>query len=146
MTRVAASVELHHPIERVFRVATRIEDLPKWLPQVVKAELLDPQLAAGSRVRLRLGQDAGGMVITGTAKAYRPPELLEISGKGGPVGFDVRTTLAAAGPETTRISLELTVSTPPFLGFIGREVEQRVGSELPGSLARFRALLDAEPA
>ena len=145
MTRVAASVELSHPIERVFRVATRIVDLPKWLPQVVEAQLLDPELTSGSRIRLKLGQDTGGMVITGTATAYRPPELLEIAGKGGPVGFDVKTTLTSTGDATTRISLELTVTTPPFLGFIGREVEQRVAAELPASLARFRALLEAEP-
>jgi len=146
VTRVAASVELSHPVDRVFRVATRIPDLPRWLPEVVEAELLDPTLAPGSRIRLRMGEGAGGLVILGTAKAYRAPELLEITGKGGPVGFDVRVQLAAKSPDTTRISLEVTVSTPPFLGFIGREAERRIGEALPASLARFRALLDAEPA
>jgi uncharacterized protein YndB with AHSA1/START domain len=146
VTRVAASVELSHPVDRVFRVATRIPDLPKWLPEVVEAQLLDPVLATGSRIRLRMGEGAGGLVILGTAKAYRQPELLEITGKGGPVGFDVRVSLAANGADATRISLEVTVSTPPFLGFIGREAERRIGEALPASLARFRALLDAEPA
>jgi uncharacterized protein YndB with AHSA1/START domain len=144
VTRVAASVELSHPIDRVFRVATRVPDLPKWLPEVVEAQLLDPVLAAGSRIRLRMGDGAGGLVILGTARAYRAPELLEITGKGGPVGFDVRVQLTAITPESTRISLEVTVSTPPFLGFIGKEAERRIGEALPGSLARFRGLLDAE--
>jgi uncharacterized protein YndB with AHSA1/START domain len=145
VTRVAASVELSHPVDRVFRVATRVPDLPKWLPEVVEAQLLDPVLAPGSRIRLRMGEGAGGLVILGTAKAYRAPELLEITGKGGPVGFDVRVHLSAKSPGATRISLEVTVTTPPFLGFIGREAERRIGEELPASLARFRALLDAEP-
>ncbi len=144
MTRVAASVELSHPVDRVFRVATRIPDLPRWLPEVVEAQLLDPELAAGSRIRLRMGQATGGLVILGTARAFRPPELLEITGKGGPVGFDVRVQLAAKTADSTRISLEVTVSTPPFLGFIGKEAERRIGEALPASLARFRALLDAE--
>lgn len=145
MTRVTAAVDLPHPIERVFRVATRVEDLPKWLPEVAGAELLGPEMAQGSGIRLRMGPNAGGMVINGSVKAYRPPELLQLAGKGGPVGFDVRTALTATSAETTRIALQLEISTPPFLGFIGREAEIRIGEAMPGSLARLRALLDAEP-
>ena len=146
MSRVTAAVELPHPIELVFRVATRVSDLPKWLPEVADAELLAPTMAVGSGIRLKMGPGAGGMVITGSVKGYRPPELLELAGKGGPIGFDVKTTLTSTGPATTRISLQLEISTPPFLGFIGREAEIRIGEAMPGSLARLRALLDAEPA
>jgi uncharacterized protein YndB with AHSA1/START domain len=145
VSRVTAAVDLPHPIEKVFRVATRVPDLPRWLPEVADAELLSPAMAQGSGVRLRMGPNAGGMVISGSVKRYRPPELLELTGKGGPVGFDVRTTLTASGPATTRIALQLEISTPPFLGFIGREAEVRISEAMPGSLARLRALLDAEP-
>ena len=59
MGRVGASLELPFPAAPVFRVATRIEDLPKWLPEVVAATLLDAPLAPGSRVRLKLSGRRG---------------------------------------------------------------------------------------
>jgi uncharacterized protein YndB with AHSA1/START domain len=146
MGRVSAAIDLAYPIERVFRVATRVADLPRWLPEVVSAELLDPPLAAGSRVRLRLGPSTGNAEITGVVQQMQPPERLEIAGAGGPLTVSVRTVLEAQGPSATRASLELEIGTPPFLGFIAKEAERRIQAELPASLERFRALLDAEPA
>ena len=59
MGRVGAP-QFPYPAGPVFRVATRIEDLPKWLPEVVSATLLDAPLAPGSRVRLKLSAVAAG--------------------------------------------------------------------------------------
>jgi uncharacterized protein YndB with AHSA1/START domain len=146
MGTTTASVDLPYPVETVFRVATRIEDLPRWLPEVVEAELLDPALATGSRVRLRLGPAAGGAVISGVVDALRPPEEVDISGTGGPVGVSVRVRLTATSPASTRVVLALELKTPAFLGFIAKEAERRIKAELPSSLERFRALVDAEPA
>ena len=47
------------------------------------------------------------------------------------------------GPTEATVDVELT--TPPFLGFIAREAERRIQAELPASMERFRALMDAEP-
>ena len=146
MGTTSASVELPYPAEIVFRVATRVADLPRWLPEVVEAELLDPELTSGSRVRLRLGPAAGGAVISGVIDALRPPEEVEISGSGGPIRVDVRVRLASLTPSSTRVDLRLELQTPAFLGFIAKEAERRIAAELPGSLERFRALVDAEPA
>ena len=146
MGRVAASLELPIPLETVFRVATRIDDLPKWLPEVAGAELLDPTLAPGSRVRLRMGPGAGGVEVLGTVRDIRAPSLLVIAGAAGPLSLEVRTRLEANGPGASRVSLEITIGTPPMLGFIGREAERRISAELPGALQRFRALAEAEPA
>jgi uncharacterized protein YndB with AHSA1/START domain len=145
MGTTSASVELPYPVETVYRVATRVADLPRWLPEVVAAELLDPELAVGSRVRLRLGPAAGGAVISGVVDALRPPEEVEISGSGGPIGVDVRVRLTVLTPASTRVDLRLELRTPAFLGFIAKEAERRIAAELPGSLERFRALVDAEP-
>ena len=145
MGRVTASIELPYAADRVFRVATRVPDMPRWLPEVVSAELLDPALAKGSRIRLRMGPAAGGAEILGTVETLRAPELLEISGSGGPLSIRVRTLLAAISADATRVSLELDISTPPFLGFIAKEAERRVNAELPASLERFRTLMEAEP-
>jgi uncharacterized membrane protein len=146
MGTTTASVDLPYPVDTVFRVATRIEDLPRWLPEVVEAELLDPALATGSRVRLRLGAAAGGAVISGVVDALRPPGEVEISGTGGPVGVVVRVRLTETSPASTRVDLALELKTPAFLGFIAKEAERRIKAELPASLERFRALVDAEPA
>ncbi len=145
MGTITTAVELPYPAGDVFRVATRIPDLPRWLPEVVEAELLDPGLRAGSRVRLRLGPATGGAEITGTVKEFREPVSLVIAGSGGPLKVDVRVLLAALDAGTTRITLELDLSAPPFLGFIVKEAERRIGTELPGAMERFRALMDAEP-
>jgi uncharacterized membrane protein len=146
MPTVRTAVELPYPIEDVFRVATRIPDLPRWLPEVVAAELLDPELGVGSRVLLTLGPAAAGAEITGTVTGLTTPSLLAIAGSGGPLQVKVQTRLEALGDASTRISLELDLATPPFLGFIAKEAGRRIEAELPASMERFRALLDAEPA
>lgn len=146
MGRVSASLEVSHPPERVFRVATRIEDLPRWLPEVMEASLLEPPLAAGSRVRLRLSPVAAGIEVLGTVKQVRPPSSLVIGGSGGPLTVEVRTRLDPVGDASTRIAVEIDLSASPLLGFIAREAERRINAELPAALERFRTLVDAEPA
>jgi uncharacterized protein YndB with AHSA1/START domain len=145
MGTVTTTVELPYPIGDVFRVATRIPDLPRWLPEVVEADLLDPSLSVGSRVRLRLGPATGGAEITGTVTELAEPVSLAISGSGGPLQVRVQTRLEALADSLTRITLALDLSTPPFLGFIAREAERRIQAELPASMDRLRALLDREP-
>jgi uncharacterized protein YndB with AHSA1/START domain len=147
MGRVSASLELPYPADRVFDVATRIDDLPRWLPEVQAASLLDAPLATGSRVRLRLSSAAGGAEVTGTVRQLRPPSMLVIAGSGGPLAVEVRTRLdpVGGGGVATRIALEIDLSTSPLLGFIAREAERRINAELPASLERFRALMEAEP-
>ena len=146
MGKVGASLQLPYPAETVYRVATRIEDLPRWLPEVVGAELLDTTLAVGSRVRLQMGPAAGGAVVTGTVKQLRPPSIVAIGGSAGPLSIDVRTRLDAAGPTSTRVVLEIEIHAPPLMGFIAREAERRINAELFGALGRFKALVEAEPA
>lgn len=146
MGRVGASLELPYPPELVFRVATRIEDLPRWLPEVVEATLLDSPLEAGSRVRLKLSAAAAGAVVEGMVKQLRAPSILAIGGSGGPLTVAVRTRLVPVGNGATRISLEIDLSASPLLGFIAREAERRINAELPAALERFRRLLEAEPA
>jgi uncharacterized protein YndB with AHSA1/START domain len=147
MGRVGASLELPYPPEPVFRVATRVDDLPKWLPEVVAAALLDPPpLANGSRVRLKLSSAAAGAEVMGTVRQLRPPSIVVIGGSGGPLAVEVRARLAPVGDSSTRISLEIELSTSPLFGFIAREAERRINAGLPASLERFRALVEAEPA
>lgn len=146
MGRVSASLELPYPPDRVFEAATRVDDLPRWLPEVDEAELLDAPLATGSRVRLKLSAVAAGAEITGTVRQLRGPSILAIGGAGGPLTVEVRTRLQPVGEASTRISLEIDLSAPPLLGFVAREAERRINAELPASLERFRTLMAAEPA
>ena len=146
MGTVTAAIDLPYAIDDVFRVATRVEDMPRWLPEVVDAELLDPALVAGARIRLRLGPGTGNAEITGTVAELRPPTRLELTGSGGPLSIKVWTVLAPQGPGATRVSLELELSTPPFLGFIAKEAERRINAELPASLERFRTLMEDDQA
>lgn len=145
MGRIGSSLQIPYPAEAVFRVATRIEDLPKWLPEVAEAELLDPELTVGSRVRLRLSAAAANSEVHGTVKQMRAPTVLVIGGQGGPLTVEVRTRLDAVSETATRIVLEIHLSTSPLLGFIAREAERRINAELPASLQRFKELMEAEP-
>lgn len=146
MGRISASVALPYPPERVWRVATRVEDLPKWMPEVVGAELLDPQLAVGSRARLRLSAAAAGAEITAAVSELVSPTRLVMTGAGGPLGVALRVSLEPTGADGSDATVELDLDTPPFLGFVAREVERRLQDGLPGSLERLRALIEAEPA
>ncbi len=145
MGTITTTVELPYPAGAVFRVATRIADLPRWLPEVVEAQLLDASLQVGSRVRLKLGPATGGAEITGTVKELVAPSTLVIGGSGGPLRVEVRVQLTTLADALTRITLELDLSAPPFLGFIVKEAERRIDAELAGAMERFRALMDAEP-
>ena len=146
MGRVATSLSLPYPVDLVFRVATRVADLPRWMPEVVAADLLDPTLAIGSRVHLRLSSAAAGAEVTAAVTELTPPTRLVMVGSGGPLGVTVRVTLRETPAATTVVSLELDLHTPPFLGFIAREAEHRIEAGLPGALERLRALIEAEPA
>lgn len=146
MGSVTHTVEVSAPAERVFRVATRIADLPRWMPEVVAAELLDEALETGSRIRLTLSGATGNAVLAGTVTSFTWPVRLVIAAAGGPLTVDLRTDLEPANGDRTRITLELTLGAPPFLGFIVKEAERRIAAELPGALDRFAALLAAEPA
>lgn len=145
MGRIGASVALPYPPERVWRVATRVSDLPKWMPEVVAAEQLDPTLAVGSRAKLRLSQAAAGAEVVASVSELTPPSRLVMTGSGGPLGVEVRVVLAptAAGTDAT---VEVDLKTPPFLGFIANEVERRLQAGLPDALGKLRALIEAEPA
>lgn len=145
MGRVAESIELPYPPDRVWRVATRIADLPRWMPEIAEAALLDPALAAGSRVRLRLSAAAAGAEVVGTVRELVPPSSLVITGSAGPLGIEVSTRLEASGAAATRVRLEIDVSAPPWLAFISREAARRIAAELPAALERFGALMAAEP-
>jgi uncharacterized protein YndB with AHSA1/START domain len=143
MGRVGASLQLPWPASQVFAVASRIDSLPQWFPEVVEAELLDPSLAAGSRIRLKLGPGGGGAEITGTVRELHPPSLIAIAGSGGPLKIEVRTTLVPAG-DGCRVASQVLITAPPLLGFVGREAERRIATELPAALERLRALIAAE--
>lgn len=144
MGRVGASLEIPYSPEDAFRVATRIEELPRWLPEVVNAILLDPPLSTGSRVRLKLSSAAAGTEVVGTVRQLRPPSALVIGGSGGPLTVEVRARFDPVGTNATRLALEIELTTSPLFGFIGREAERRINAEIPASLQRFRAILDAE--
>ncbi len=146
MGRVSASVALPYPPDRVWRVATRVADLPKWMPEVVGAEQLDPLLAVGSRARLKLSAAAAGAEITAAISELAPPTRLVMTGSGGPLGMAVRVSLRAADGGGTEATVEVDLDTPPFLGFIAHEAERRLQAGLPGSLERLRALIEVEPA
>lgn len=145
MGTITTTVELPYRTETVFRVATRIGDLPRWLPEVVEAELVDASLRVGSRVRLKLGPATGSAEITGTVKELEVPSTLVIGGSGGPLRVEVRVQLTTLADAATRITLKLDLSAPPFLGFIVKEAERRIDAELPAAMERFRALMDEEP-
>jgi hypothetical protein len=144
MGRVGASLQIPFAAETVFAVATRVEDLPRWLPEVVDANLIDPVLTVGSRIRLKMGAAAAGTELIGTVKQFRAPTILAIGGSAGPLTIDVRTRLDPVAPEATRIVLEVEISASPLLGFIAREAERRINAELMGSLERLRTLITAE--
>jgi hypothetical protein len=144
MGRVGASLEIPYPPETAFAVATRIDQLPAWLPEVVTASLLDSPLSPGSRVRLKLSSAAAGTEVVGTVRQLRAPSVFVIGGSGGPLTVEVRARFDPVGASSTRIALEIELTTSPMFGFIGREAERRINAEIPASLQRFRAILDAE--
>ncbi len=146
MGRISASVALPYPPELVFRVATRVADLPRWMPEVVSAEMLDPVLAVGSRARLRLSSAAAGAEVIAAVTQLVPPASLVMNGSGGPLGVTVAVSLRDAGAGGTEATVEVELATPPFLGFVAREVERKLDAGLPGALERLRALIEAEPA
>lgn len=143
MGRVGASLEIPWTPEQAFAVASRIDLLPAWFPEVAEASLLDSPLAVGSRIRLRLGPGGGGTEVVGTVRELHPPSLVAIAGSGGPLRIEVRTKLQAA-PSGCRIATEVVVAAPPLLGFVGREAERRIATELPAALERLRTLIAAE--
>lgn len=146
MGHIGASVTLPYPPELVFRVATRVEDLPRWMPEVVAAQLLDaPPLAVGSRARLRLSPAVAGAEVVASVTELAPPSTLVMAGSGGPLGITVAVSLRPDGADSTHAQVDVDLTTPPFLGFVAREAERRLEDGLPAALERLKALIEAEP-
>jgi carbon monoxide dehydrogenase subunit G len=145
MGQVRNTITIARPVEVVFRVVSRVEDFPTWLPEVSEAGRIDPLVEAGSRVRLLLGARGRGTELLGTVSVFAPPHQLAITGSGGPVRVGVDASLLERDGGT-ELTLSIDVGAAPMLGFIVREAERRIGAELPIALERLRGLVEIEPA
>ena len=128
----ASPRQLPYPAETVYRVATRIQDLPRWLPEVVGAELLDPTLSRGQprpvadgtggrRRRDHRDREAAAAAVDAGDRRLR-----------GPLSIDVRTRLDRAAHVHAGRRSRSRSDAPPLMGFIAREAERRINAELFG--------------
>ena len=63
-----------------------------------------------------------------------------------PISMRLPSVGAGADGAGTEATVELDLETPPFLGFLAREAEERLSAGLPGALDRLRVLIEDEPA
>ena len=148
MGRVTAAIDLPFPADSCSASPRASRTCRAGCPRSWRRSCSTRRSREGSRIRLRLGPGDGQRGDhRDRASSCREPERAR----------DRRDRRAARrhGPDDARrrrgrrrrgSSLELEISTPPFLGFIAKEAERRINAELPASLERFRALLEAEPA
>lgn len=143
MIRLTHEVEVDRPPDEVFERITRIEDLPRWQPAIVEAEVTsDGPLAAGSTLRLVV--DAGGRrtEALGRVTEFEPPERLAVEARAGPAEVAARITVGDAGEGRSLIGLETAIRLGGFLRFAEGMVRGRIEAEAPATAQAVKEWLE----
>ncbi|MBE1492641.1 SRPBCC family protein [Plantactinospora soyae] len=141
MMLIERSARVSAPIEAVWDLVQRAEDLPGWLAGVRQAEVLSGE-GIGRRQRVH----AAGRALDAEVIAYQEPTLIawreRVEGSGARA--EARTEVyVELTPEEDGTSVRLIMvrwPAGPVSGALLRWGMRRVGADLEGSLARLTGM------
>lgn len=145
MIRLAREIEVDRPPDEVFERITRIEDLPRWQPAIVEAEVTsDGPLDVGSTLRLVV--DAGGRrtEAIGRVTEFVRPERLAVEATAGPADVAARITVGRAEDGRSLVGLETAIRLGGFLRFAEGMVRGRIEAEAPAAAEAVREWLEGD--
>ena len=146
MIRVDREIEVARPAVEVFDRLTQIENLPRWQPAIVEAELTSPgPMGAGSTVRVVAVAAGQRTEATGTITEFSRPEVIALSASTGPADVTARVVIASLTPTSCRLSLETTIKLGGMLRFVEGMARSRIEAEAPAAAAAVKEWLESDP-
>ena len=138
------TVEIARAPADVFAYLTDMSKLPEWQASATGAET-DGAIRQGARIRERrrfLGRDVRTEL---EVTAYAPPHRFDVRGRGGPVSFTIRHTLASVG-EGTRIDVHVDVKVGAMMRIAAQGPLRIAEREFRSDFERLKEILERDPA
>jgi hypothetical protein len=143
--RVERSIDVERSASEVFDRLVRIEDLPRWQPEISEAGLESPPpLRAGSRIRLVAHVAGQRVVAAGTVTELERPSRIGLVAKAGSADVEGAVSITPTGPGTCRLALVTAVRLSGLLRFVEGVARTRIEAEAPGVAAAVKAWLEAD--
>ncbi|MFL5776839.1 MAG: SRPBCC family protein [Chloroflexota bacterium] len=145
MIRVEREIDVERSADEVFDRLTRIEDLPRWQPEISEAGLESaPPLRVGSRIRIVATVAGQRIVATGTVTHLERPTTIALVANAGSADVEGAVSIAATGANACRVGLVTAVRLNGLLRFVEGVARSRIQAEAPAVAASVKAWLEAD--
>jgi carbon monoxide dehydrogenase subunit G len=144
--RVDHAIDVDRPADAVFERLVRIEDLPRWQPAILEAELTSPgPMAVGSTARIVVGAAGQRTEAVGKVTAFERPRLIALEAKASSADITARVEVTPVSAASCRVSIGTTVALGGMLRFVEGIARSRIESEVPVAAAAAKAWLESDP-
>lgn len=145
MIRVERSIDVERSATEVFDRLVRIEDLPRWQPEISEAAVESPPpLRAGSRIRL-VAQVAGQRVVaSGTITELERPSQIGLVAKAGSADVEGAVTIRPTGEDSCRVALVTGIKLGGMLRFVEGVARSRIEAEAPAVAESVKRWLESD--
>jgi carbon monoxide dehydrogenase subunit G len=143
--KVDRSIDVARPAQTVFDRLTRIEDLPRWQPAVLEAELTSPgPMAVGSTARMVVGVGGQRTEALGTITEFERPRLIGLKATAGPADVTAHVNVSAVDAASCRIDFSTTIVLGGMLRFVEGMARSRIEVEAPAAAAAIKEWLESD--
>ena len=145
MIKVDREIDVDRPAAEVFERLTRIEDLPRWQPAIVEAELTSPgPIGAGSTIRVVALAGGKRTEAVGTITEFVRPDVIGLTASAGPADVTARVVVTPLADTSCRVALGTTIKLGGMLRFVEGMARSRIEAEAPAAAAAVKEWLEAE--
>ena len=145
MIRVDREIDVDRGAAEVFDRLTQIENLPRWQPAIVEAELTSPgPMGPGSTVRVVALAGSQRTEATGTISEFVRPEVIALTASTGPADVTARVVITPLSDTSCRLSLGTTIKLGGLLRFVEGMARSRIEAETPAAAAAVKEWLESE--
>jgi carbon monoxide dehydrogenase subunit G len=139
------SLEVRRPAAVAFDFLARPERLPEWQPGIRSVERTsDGPIGLGARYALVV-EGPGGVTVhaDGRVVDWDPPRRVAIEASSSLLRLDGSYTVEGQGPDDSRIRIRTRLEPLGFLRFMEGRIRRELEAELPATLERLRAAIEA---
>jgi uncharacterized protein YndB with AHSA1/START domain len=141
--RVEREIEVERSASEVFDRLVRIEDLPRWQPEITEATIESPPpLRPGSRLRLVAHVAGQRVVANGTITELERPSLIGLAAKAGSADVEGAVTITPTGADSCRVALVTAIRLSGMLRFVEGVARSRIEAEAPAVAASVKHWLE----
>jgi uncharacterized membrane protein len=145
--RVEREIEVDRSASEVFDRLVRIEDLPRWQPDITEAAIESPPpLRVGSRLRLVAHVAGQRVVANGTITELERPSRIGLAAKAGSTDVEGAVTITPTSADSCRVALVTAIRLGGMLRFVEGVARSRIEQEAPAVAASVKRWLETDEA